>query len=159
MILFEILLSFLGGAGVRSPFLNEAEDIQGFLVDIREARSLANGFLGAPHSVNNTIIAASRLSEHEAPPKTGVSLNSGLYQVWRSEHDLQAERDGPIVLFHHIVYSSRELPRLKQLVTLTYSVRTSLRSKDINDPWLLPLQIYSLFIFQLPMMFFFMQMP
>lgn len=81
MILFEILLSFLWEASVRSPFLKEADDVQGFLVDIREARSLADGFLGAPHSVNKTIIAASRLSEHEAFPKIELCLNSGLYQI------------------------------------------------------------------------------
>lgn len=133
MILFEVLLSFLGQACVRTPFLNQKDDVSGFLVDIREARSLADRFLRTPHSVNKTIIAASRLSEHETLPKVGVCLYSEFYQIWISEHDLQAERDGPVVVCHHIMYSSRELPRLKQLLTHTYSVRTSLRSTDTDD--------------------------
>lgn len=81
MILFEILLSFFGGASAMTPFLNQADDVQEFLFDIREARRLADGFLEAPHSVNNTIIAASGLSDYEALSKRGVCLNSGLRQV------------------------------------------------------------------------------
>lgn len=154
MILFEILLSFFGGASAMTPFLNQADDVQEFLFDIREARRLADGFLEAPHSVNNTIIAASGLSDYEALPKRGVCLNSGLHQVWTSKHDLQSERDEPIVVYRHIIFSSREGPTLNQFLFLTYSARTSLRSTDTDDPLLLPLQIYSLSIFQLPTIFF-----
>lgn len=100
-----------------------------FFVDIREARSLADGFPNSPfrHQINNCCIWTCR-TNYETLPKLGVHLNSGLYQLWRSKCDLQAERSEPAIAVHcHVRYSLREGPTFKQLQEeLSYSVRALL---------------------------------
>lgn len=131
-----MVLSFLGRASVRTPFVNQADDVQVlFCWHQRSQQPSWWNSASSPisHQSSNCCSWTCR-TNYKAHPKIGVCLNSGLYQPWRSKRDLQAERSEPeIAVYCHIKYSLREGPRLRQLQEeLSYSVRALL---DIYRYW------------------------